>query len=479
MTSLRITHGEMLPALALALLSALAVASGQDDQYCLARDHYPYLYFGTKTAYERVYDHKDSPQNVPYCRPLSLWLMARPGTRSPDSDLILKMQDLYGLRNQIRRNHEEGRHAGRLCPEDLAALAHWHLNVTEDRALVLTGQGQADLSFLAKRLQRRLPELFNSTYSPGRYKFRYTKAQRTQESAEAFASGLFGNEVEMPAAMDKDPLLQFDELCPAWRQDQPRALKEVELFESGPEMAQTLARVSRRLGFAYNLSLDNVDLMWEMCRYDKAWRYVSLSAWCAAFTEDDLKVMEYRADLQYYYSYSYGNTLNAKLGCPPVKDMMDHFARLEAGSGAAPAGVFYFTHDAALHMMLAALGVARDEEPLLASNMDRQAKRQFRTSFIGSFAANLAAVFYQCDHGERHKVMFYLRERIVDMEGCQVGLCSWSQLRTRLDRVVQGCDLSFCHTSGATTAAPSAPAALPLLAALATLGLAAVLGRDV
>lgn len=45
----------------------------------------------------------------------------------------------------------------------------------------------------------------------------------------------------------------------------------------------------------------------------------NVSAWLFA------QVMEYRADLQYYYSYSYGNELNVKLGCPPVKDMMDHF----------------------------------------------------------------------------------------------------------------------------------------------------------
>ncbi|KAK3913316.1 Multiple inositol polyphosphate phosphatase 1, partial [Frankliniella fusca] len=369
---------------------ARAQADGQAD-YCLAKDQYPYLYYGPKTAYERVYDHRESPQNVPWCRPsmvwmlgtagtaypdretlvrlsetlpplqdnilqnamnseeqaqrasrtrgrggtaspswarrhcrpVTVWTMGTPATRFPDAALIKRMARLESLRDQIRRNHD--RHSGRLCAEDLAALARWHLNVTEDRADWLTGQGQADLSFLARRLKRRLPELLNTTYSADRFKFRYAAGQRTHESAEAFASGLFSNEVELPRPVENDPLLQFDELCPAWRKDRERALKEVELFESGAEMEQTIGRVSYRLGFHYNLSMENVDLMWEMCRYDKAWKYVSLSPWCSAFTEDDLKVMEYRADLQYYYAYSYGNELNVKLGCPPVKDMMDHF----------------------------------------------------------------------------------------------------------------------------------------------------------
>lgn len=465
----------MWPALLLLLLGAALVRDAHaqaDDQadYCLAKDQFPYLYFGSKTAYERVYDHKESPQNVPYCRPLTVWTMGTPATRFPDEALIKRMASLEGLKDLIRRNHD--RHSGRLCAEDLAALARWHLNVTEDRAHWLTGQGQADLSFLARRLKRRLPELLNTTYSESRFRFRYASGQRTHESAEAFASGLFSNEVELPRPVENDPLLEFDELCPAWRKDRARALKEVEIFEIGAEMEQTIARVSYRLGFHYNLSMENVDLMWEMCRYDKAWKYVSLSPWCSAFTEDDLKVMEYRADLQYYYSYSYGNQLNVKLGCPPVKDMMDHFTRAEMSGGAAfesippPTGVFYFTHDSALHMMLAALGVAKDPVPLMASNMEQQAKRAFRTSFIGSFAANLAAVFYTCDQGERHRVMFYLRERIVEMEGCQVGLCSWNHLRTKLAKAANGCDLNFCHTSGSAPFSASSVLAAAAAAAL-------------
>lgn len=54
-----------LPLVMLASWGAVLSNAQSDDNYCLARDPYPYLYFGPKTAYERVYDHKDSPQNVP------------------------------------------------------------------------------------------------------------------------------------------------------------------------------------------------------------------------------------------------------------------------------------------------------------------------------------------------------------------------------------------------------------------------------
>jgi hypothetical protein len=35
--------------------------------------------------------------------------------------------------------------------------------------------------------------------------------------------------------------------------------------------------------------------------------------------------MEYREDLEYYYRFGYGNEINVKLGCPPVKDLIDRF----------------------------------------------------------------------------------------------------------------------------------------------------------
>ena len=75
---------------------------------------------------------------------------------------------------------------------------------------------------------------------------------------------------------------------------------------------------------------------------------------------------------------------------------------------------------------------------------------------------------FRCEQGERNRVMFYLRERAVEMEGCQVGLCSWSFLRSKLAKVAKGCDLSFCHTSGAATRESLRLGAL-LLATLVTL----------
>lgn len=44
--------------------------------------------------------------------------------------------------------------------------------------------------------------------------------------------------------------------------------------------------------------------MYRMCVYDHV--LFNNSPWCAAFSEADLRVIEYSEDLEYYYTYSYG-----------------------------------------------------------------------------------------------------------------------------------------------------------------------------
>ena len=40
------------------------------------------------------------------------------------------------------------------------------------------------------------------------------------------------------------------------------------------------------------LSFDDVNLMYDMCRFEKAWDPHLTSVWCAAFDEEDLKVWQ-------------------------------------------------------------------------------------------------------------------------------------------------------------------------------------------
>lgn len=60
-----------------------------------------------------------------------------------------------------------------------------------------------------------------------------------------------------------------------------------------------------------------------------------------------------------------------------------------------PLGIFYFSDIVSLQNLLTTMGINEDQTRLTAFNYKDMAKRQWRTSLISSFAANLIAVFYK------------------------------------------------------------------------------------
>ena len=127
-----------------------------------------------------------------------------------------------------------------------------------------------------------------------------------------------------------------------------------------------------------------------MCRFNQAWQLQDPSPWCIAFTPNNVKILEYKEDLAYYYKSGYGSELNTKISCSAVKDMID---RLE--STANPTAIAYFTHSSAIQLLLVALGAAVDNDALRADNYYQMGRRSWKTSEIGPFAANLAAIKYE------------------------------------------------------------------------------------
>lgn len=68
---------------------------------------------------------------------------------------------------------------------------------------------------------------------------------------------------------------------------------------------------------------------------------------------------------------------------------------LFAGDALTQKAVIYFTHSTPFEAFLTALGIARDAVPLRADNYYQQTQRQWRTSTLSPFAANLAVVLYR------------------------------------------------------------------------------------
>ena len=61
-------------------------------------------------------------------------------------------------------------------------------------------------------------------------------------------------------------------------------------FRLSVDMETTRNQVSRTLGFTTDLPHTRVKLMYDMCRFKKAFEPEKVSPWCAAFSTENLKV---------------------------------------------------------------------------------------------------------------------------------------------------------------------------------------------
>lgn len=62
-----------------------------------------------------------------------------------------------------------------------------------------------------------------------------------------------------------------------------------------------------------------------MCRFEAAWYVNKTSTWCTMFSKEELKIIEYREDLSYYYLGGPGRQLSGQLGSNTLADMIEHF----------------------------------------------------------------------------------------------------------------------------------------------------------
>lgn len=206
-----------------------------------------------------------------------------------------------------------------------------------------------------------------------------------------------------------------------------------------------LNEVSLRLGFRFQLTEKQVELIWDMCRFEQAWFIDRLSPWCAAFTKNHVSILEYKEDLKYYYKSGYGTKLNEKISCRAMSDMLKHMEVKNSG----PQVVAYFTHSSAIQLFLTAMGVLRDSTELRADNFQQQQRRQWRTSKLGPFTANIAVIRYDCPEDiEKQKIMFFLNEKPLDIEWCRVGLCDYKDVLEKYSQYLNAdCAQKYCGES--------------------------------
>ncbi|XP_045535603.1 multiple inositol polyphosphate phosphatase 1 [Papilio machaon] len=444
-------------------LLLLAYANGQE--ICLSGEEDPYLLFGTKTSY--IFANKIYPttriQDIPGCQPIAIWLLSRHGSHNPEANETAGLQSLTDLRNNILTNYRNGNFRNtdqRICSSDLNLLERWSWSPGDPMlAGDLTSEGYISTQQLAQAWKNKYPGLL--TDNPHDYLFKFGDDLRSSTSFRAFTEGLFksqsgGNDV--PKENDEKILRPY-KFCNTWMNevgDNNDTLVQKGTFESKQEYREMISNISKRLGFNYDVHRDVINSMYQMCRYDKAWNVAQISPWCAVFTKEDLKRIEYAEDLETYYKYGYGNSLNEKMGCTTLKDMMDFLKNhVEHDTPQQPRVQIQFTEAATIMLTATAMGTRRDTTPLTGDNYHTPAvpTRQWTTSLMSPFSANIAAVLYKCTQdgnfqvkGE-YQVLFLENEKPMKIEGCRVGLCDWNFVKNKFNEMTDSCDLQFCNNA--------------------------------
>ena len=63
-----------------------------------------------------------------------------------------------------------------------------------------------------------------------------------------------------------------------------------------------------------------------MCAFQQAW--YNESSWCSLLTPDDLRVFEYKNDLEHYWTEGYGHPVNYMVGCNLMGDIINYLEQL-------------------------------------------------------------------------------------------------------------------------------------------------------
>lgn len=121
----------------------------------------------------------------------------------------------------------------------------------------------------------------NSSYYEQNYSFKYTDTQRAEASFQAFAEGLFENKsynyIKSEKLPENDTILSSYFNCKKWslKGDFP----EVKAFEKTMIVYEVVKNISHRLGVNHVLNFSEIDVIFDICRYDVAWN--KPSPWCA------------------------------------------------------------------------------------------------------------------------------------------------------------------------------------------------------
>ena len=91
---------------------------------------------------------------------------------------------------------------------------------------------------------------------------------------------------EMEVELEEEENAEIEEIEAIYEVPEEQTDDNLEIYNE----TETNSTREKRETSSELLTFDDVVLIFDMCRYEKAWNPTEISPWCAAFKEEDLKV---------------------------------------------------------------------------------------------------------------------------------------------------------------------------------------------
>ncbi|XP_075231910.1 multiple inositol polyphosphate phosphatase 1-like isoform X4 [Lycorma delicatula] len=430
------------------------MGKANENTYCYTKDSNPYQFFSTKTHYP-IYNESREMDPAPGCEISYVWLVMRHGIRYGSARKMNGYYNLGILRDKIIKNAGEKRTD--LCTDDIFSLLLWMPFQHEDNQPIqpetLTENGYQLVKKFGKKLKDKFPHLIPKDYDEKLIQLDYSNDIKTNQSIEAMVEELFGKKF-VPRNLQEESIVEqlYPQQCRRPHLfDKKTGQNYTYLAEISDYTVNMIKRISDRLGFEHLLSYREIANMYDGCQYEIAWGR-QRSSWCAVFTKEDLKIMEYISDIAYFYLCGPGDVYSMFQGCILLKDLFNNLKKAaeKESPDIRPKMSLYMGHSTTVLLLISQLGLTKGEV-LLHNNYYEMADRKWKTSHLAPYTGNIMAILQKCSTGERNRVKFLVNEKPITFgDACgEDNLCSFKNVYELFEPVItnEECSLKYCDHS--------------------------------
>lgn len=427
------------------------------NKLCTSNPLYPY--FSTKTTYTESYKYLKSlglqTEQLPSgYKPVLFYYFGRHGIRYPAADDIEALNALSGNITELieKADDKASRH---LCKDVVGKVKSFRSHWLRNHDNHVTGTGSAELEGIGERYKKLLPSILDPSKDGFSIEVGVSDKIRTTESASGFVKGLYGGSYDEKSNLHTVPrydVTLYHKACRDARSGiKPEKHKVIKKFRKETILTEMMAEVLGRLGLPPDhMKFKDFKMLHELCSYNHAIN--GSSVWCTIFTTEDLKLLEYFDDINDYYSVHNDKALK-RAPCAIMKELLSVMEKTTKNQNPTKA-FLRFSHSGAIRPFLAYLGLfdnfgSDQEKDHTNYCVNGRLEREWRTSLIAPFAANVAFILLKKDFESDYKVLTLVQEVPVKVEGCKKVLCSLDDFKDSFSKSAKKCDVhSICSKGG-------------------------------